>query len=105
MKTLKGKVISVKMTKTAIVMIVGFWQHPLYGKILKRNIKIHAANKIGAMVDDQVLIKEIKPLAKTVNFEIIEILTKKAPVLKPKVKVEDKAEVKEAVKDKKEETK
>lgn len=88
MKVLTGKVFSTKMQNTAIVLVAGFRRHPLYGKILKRNVKIHAANKIGAKVNDNVLIKEIKPLAKTVTFEITEIIKEKQAV--PKTKKEKK---------------
>ena len=88
MKTLTGKVISAKMSKTATVLVAGYRRHPLYGKILKRNIKIHAANKIGAKANDNVIIKEIRPLAKTVTFEITEIIKEKQAV--PKTKKEKK---------------
>lgn len=85
MKNLTGKVISTKMQKVATILIEQFRKHPLYGKILKRNFKIHAVNKIGAETGDRVVITEIRPVAKTVNFVIKEILTKDSKsVEKPK---------------------
>ncbi len=77
MKNLTGQVISTKMQKVATVLIEQFRKHPLYGKILKRNFKIHAVNKIGAKTGDRVVITETRPVAKTVNFVIKEILGKK----------------------------
>lgn len=76
MKNLKGQVISTKMQKVATILIGEFYRHPLYRKILRRNFKIHAKNEIGAKMGDLVIITETKPMAKTVNFIIKEILTK-----------------------------
>lgn len=77
MKNLSGQVISAKMQKVATVSIDQFRKHPLYGKIMKKNYKIHAVNKIGAVVGDKVIITETRPVAKTVNFVIKEIVRKK----------------------------
>lgn len=90
MKNLVGQVISAKMQKVATVIIEQSYQHPLYGKILKRNFKIHAVNKIGAGVGDQVIITEIRPVAKTVNFIIKEILTKDSRKTEAPVKTAEK---------------
>ena len=72
MKIFTGKVISVKMQKTAAVLIERHYRHPLYGKILKRNSKILAANLIGAVVGDLVTVIEVRPIAKNVCFKIKE---------------------------------
>jgi len=74
MKTLKGKIISDKMEKTATVLIERKYKHPLYGKILKKNRKIHADNRIGAKIGDVVFIVEVKPISKMKNFMIKEVI-------------------------------
>ncbi len=74
MKIIEGKIISDKMTKTAVVLVERKTRHPLYGKIISRKKKIHARNEIGAKVGQVVRIVQIKPLAKTVAFKIQEIV-------------------------------
>ena len=41
-KTRVGKVVSDKMDKTIVVLIEDNVKHPLYGKIMKRSIKLKA---------------------------------------------------------------
>jgi len=94
MKNLTGRVISTKMQKVATVSVEQSRKHPLYGKIIKRNYKIHAVNKIGAKKGDKVIITEIRPVAKTVNFVIKEILGKETKTEK-KAKPAKKTAVKE----------
>lgn len=100
MKNLTGQVISTKMQKVATILIEQFRKHPLYGKILKRNFKIHAVNKIGAETGDRVVITETRPVAKTVSFIIKEIVGKKIqekPVEVEKPVKEGKKEIKTKV--------
>jgi len=70
MKGIIGKVVSAKMTSTAIVEVKRFYHYPLYGKIITRKGKIHAHNTIGAKEGQQVEIISCRPYAKTVAFEI-----------------------------------
>jgi len=84
MKTFKGKVISDRMTKAITVLIERKYRHPLYGKILTKRRKIHAANKLGAQVGQLVKIVETRPLSKTISFEVSEILSPKTESVKEK---------------------
>ena len=40
-KTRVGMVVSDKMDKTAVVAILDNVKHPIYGKVIKRTVKIH----------------------------------------------------------------
>jgi len=95
MKTLKGVVIADNMVKTAVVLIERKYRHPLYGKIISRRKKIHASNKMGAKVGQTVKIRETRPIAKTVSFEIVEIIGAKP---EKKIRVTKTMKVKKVVK-------
>ena len=47
-KTRVGMVVSDKMDKTVVVAIEDNVKHPLYGKIVKRTLKLHAQDDIPA---------------------------------------------------------
>lgn len=84
MKTFKGKVISDKMEKTASVLIESVYRHPKYGKILHRSRKLHCHNEIGAKMGDFVKVVSIRPLSKTVNFKITEVIREEKTETKKK---------------------
>lgn len=71
-KTLKGKVVSDKMQKTAVVEVQRFFKHPKYKKYIKRSkkYKAHDENK-EYKIGDEVLIEETKPISKDKHFKII----------------------------------
>ena len=72
-----GKVVSDKMDKTIVVAIEDNVRHPKYGKIIKRNVKIHAhdeANTCG--IGDKVAVMETRPLSKTKRWRLVEIIEK-----------------------------
>jgi small subunit ribosomal protein S17 len=54
MKNLSGNIISDKMQKVAVVLIERQFRHPVYGKIIKKNKKIHAVNEVNAKTGDLV---------------------------------------------------
>ncbi len=75
--TLIGKVVSDKMDKTITVLVETQRKHPLYGKMVKYSKKYHAHDeKNEAKIGDTVKIVQTRPLAKTVNYELVEILEK-----------------------------
>lgn len=75
--TLIGKVVSDKMDKTITVLVETQRKHPLYGKMVKYSKKYHAHDeKNEAKVGDTVKIVQTRPLAKTVDYELVEILEK-----------------------------
>ena len=72
-KTLVGQVISDKMQKTVVVMIVRKVQHPIYKKIIKKTKKLKAdTNNMDVKVGDTVKIEETRPLSKDKFFKVIE---------------------------------
>lgn len=93
MKTFEGQIISDKMNKAAVVLIERRYRHPMYGKIIKKNKKIHAVNEIGAKTGERVTIAETKPVSKTISFKVIEVIDKKAKEVAP-AKTKRKAETK-----------
>jgi small subunit ribosomal protein S17 len=71
-KTLRGKVISSKMTDTAVVAVNRYVKHPKYKKYYKITKKYHAHNPGNqAKEGDMVTIRSCRPLSKTKHFEII----------------------------------
>jgi small subunit ribosomal protein S17 len=72
MRTLTGKVVSVKMANTAVVVVERLIKHPIYHKQMQRTKKFHAHNELKLAVGDTVTIGEIKPVSKTKNWKVIE---------------------------------
>jgi small subunit ribosomal protein S17 len=69
-----GIVTSDKMEKTVTVSLVRRYAHPVYGKQVTRTKKVKARNEHGAKAGDTVRIMETRPLAKTVNWRVTEIV-------------------------------
>ena len=70
-------VVSTKMDKTAVVAILDNIKHPMYGKVIKRTVKIHVhdeKNECG--VGDKVEVMETRPLSKTKRWRLVEIIEK-----------------------------
>ena len=75
--TLIGKVVSDKMDKTITVLVETQRKHPLYKKMVKYSKKYHAHDeKNEAKIGDTVKIVQTRPLAKTVDNELVEVLEK-----------------------------
>ena len=76
-KTRTGIVVSNKMDKTIVVAIRDNVVHPMYGKIIKRTLKVHAHdenNECG--IGDIVSIMETRPLSKTKRWRVVSIVEK-----------------------------
>ena len=72
-----GMVVSDKMDKTVVIAIEDNVKHPVYGKIIKRTLKVHAHdenNECG--IGDKVKIMETRPLSKTKRWRVVEIIEK-----------------------------
>ena len=70
-------VVSDKMDKTIVVAIEDNVKHPVYGKIIKRTLKVHAhdeGNTCG--IGDKVKIMETRPLSATKRWRLVEIIEK-----------------------------
>ena len=76
-KTTVGKVVSNKMDKTIVVAIEDMVKHPLYGKVIKHTIKIHAHDEENqCTIGDKVMVMETRPLSKTKRWRLVEIIEK-----------------------------
>ena len=76
-KTRVGRVVSDKMDKTIVIAIEDHVKHPVYGKIIKRTVKIHAHdanNECG--IGDKVEVMETRPLSKTKRWRLVQIIEK-----------------------------
>ena len=76
-KTRVGKVVSDKMDKTVVVAILDNVKHPLYGKVIKRTIRLKAHDeKNECNVGDTVSIMETRPLSKDKRWRVVCIIEK-----------------------------
>ncbi len=76
-KTRVGYVVSDKMDKTVVIAIVDNVKHPIYGKIIKRTLKVHAHDEENVCgIGDKVEIMETRPLSKTKRWRVVEIIEK-----------------------------
>ena len=76
-KVRTGLVTSDKMTKTVTVTLTRRYAHPVYGKQVTRSKKVKARNlegEQGARAGDTVRIMETRPIAKTVNWRVTEVV-------------------------------
>ena len=72
-----GIVVSDKMDKTIVVAVERKEKHPLYGKFVKKTTKFVAQDdKNECGVGDTVRIMETRPLSKTKNWRLVEIVEK-----------------------------
>ena len=71
-----GMVVSDKMAKTVTVAIEDNVKHPVYGKIIKRTLKVHAHDELECGVGDKVKIMETRPLSKTKRWRLVRIIEK-----------------------------
>ena len=76
-KTRVGKVVSDKMDKTVVVAVLDNVKHPLYGKVIKRTIRLKAHDeKNECSVGDTVSSMETRPLSKDKRWRIVSIIEK-----------------------------
>ena len=76
-KTRVGMVVSDKMDKTVVIAIEDNVKHPVYGKIIKHTLKVHAHDEDNSCgIGDKVKIMETRPLSKTKRWRVVEIIEK-----------------------------
>ncbi len=74
-RMLQGVVVSDKMDKTVVVRVSRRVKHPLYGKIVTRSTKLHVHDADNqCQIGDTVKIQESRPISKTKNWVLIEVL-------------------------------
>ncbi len=70
-----GRVVSHKMDKTITVLVERQVKHPLYQKYMRRSSKYHAHDEENTCREgDVVAIEQCRPLAKTKNWRLVEVL-------------------------------
>ena len=75
LRTVEGRVVSNKMQKTVTVLLERQVKHALYGKYGRRSTKVHAHDETGDCREgDLVRITECRPLSKTKNWKVVEIV-------------------------------
>ncbi|MEK7110172.1 MAG: 30S ribosomal protein S17 [Patescibacteria group bacterium] len=76
-KTLIGKIVSTKMTKTVVVLVERKFRHAVYHKVIVRHKKFKAHNEgLDLKLGDVVKIEETKPISKDKHFKVINIVNK-----------------------------
>lgn len=78
-RTVEGRVVSHKMDKTVTVLVERRVKHALYGKYVKRSTKLHAHDEANACKEgDVVRVAECRPLSKTKNWRVVQIVSRAA---------------------------
>ena len=74
-KTFNGKIISLRMNKTAVVEVTRRSPHPLYRKLRVKNSKYKAdTGNLSLTVGQNVKIAEVKPISKEKFFKVVEVI-------------------------------
>ncbi len=75
MKTLQGKIVSLKMSKTAVVEVSRRTTHPLYKKLLKRSKRYKVdTGDLTLVLGQSVKIVETRPISKDKFFKVTEVI-------------------------------
>ena len=78
-RTVEGRVVSNKMDKTVTVLVERQVKHALYGKYIRRSTKLHAHDADNACNEgDVVRVAECRPLSKSKNWRVVEVVTRAA---------------------------
>ena len=73
-KQLTGTVLNTKMQKTAVVLVIRRWTHPLYKKTITKRKKYLCHSDLKLNPNDKVLIQECKPISKRKTWQVIKKL-------------------------------
>ena len=76
-RTIEGRVVSNKMNKSVTILVERQVKHPLYGKYIRRSTKLHAHDEENTCNEgDVVRVSECRPLSKTKNWRVVEVVTR-----------------------------
>jgi small subunit ribosomal protein S17 len=71
-----GKVVSNKMKKTVVVSVERLVKHPKYGKLLRRQTKLHVHDEAEVcQIGNVVRIRESKPISKLKNWVLVDVIS------------------------------
>lgn len=75
-RTFSGKILSLKMAKTAVVEVTTKSPHPLYRKLLRKskNFKADTQGFDKLEVGQRVKIAETRPISKGKFFKVVEVI-------------------------------
>ena len=74
-KEREGRVVSDKMQKTVVVALERRVAHPVYGKMVKRTVKVKAHDEENtAKTGDLVRIAETRPLSKDKRWRLVAVV-------------------------------
>jgi len=74
-KVYTGKVLSNKMDKTVVVAVTRTFQHPLYGKTVRKITKFKAHDEGNICnIGDRVQIVESRPISKDKRWQVLKII-------------------------------
>ena len=70
-----GEVVSDKMDKTVTVRVERLMKHPVYGRVVRRGIRLHAHDEQNqCKLGDVVRVVETRPLSKSKRWRLVEIV-------------------------------
>jgi small subunit ribosomal protein S17 len=76
-RMLSGRVVSSAMNQTITVLVERRVRHPLYGKFLRRSMKLHAHDgQNECATGDLVRVEQCRPLSKTKCWRLVDVLEK-----------------------------
>ena len=75
LRTRVGEVVSNKMEKTVSVRVERRVKHPVYGRVVRRSVKLHAHDAENACLPgDVVRVAETRAMSATKRWRLVEIL-------------------------------
>lgn len=78
-RALVGQVVSNKMDKTIVVVVMRKVRHALYGKYIKRRTKLHAHDPNNECQEgDTVMVMPCRPLSKTKTYKLVKVVERAA---------------------------
>ena len=80
-KEIVGEVVSNRMRKTIVVQVVRKKSHGFYGRVISKAKKFYAHDeKNEAHIGDVVRLEETRPLSKTKNWRLVEVVERHTDV-------------------------
>lgn len=69
-----GRVVSVKMAKTAVVLVESRKTHPLYKKSYKSSKRYLVDDQLGVKLGDIVDVQKIRPVSKNKHWKVLKVI-------------------------------